>query len=353
MTRYALLTRGGDPHIWDFGSAAKHHRLNCPWLRQENIHAGMIGLRGRGRPGRRPVPGRRRARSRDILRAEGVADMPLGVDLVEPPMLAALEAEGITRPGRPAGDARRARGQVARRDHPAEHGLRHGRRRLPVHLASSSSRASARASSSPTSPSSCSTWARSTSTTSTPCRASAAARTRTSSATGSSGPATRPSSTSSTRSSATRPATTARSRSARANDAQRDAYKQAREWIDASIELMKPGVTHGPGRQGLAEGRGVRVLERDGVLRAPVRAQRRAVPPRAADHQPAQLARPPGRAQGGHGHRARDVLPGQGRLLRGADRGGGRRHRRRPAGHHASSRRTSCSSRTRTEDRAR
>ncbi len=34
MTRYALLTRGGDPHIWDFGSAAKHHRLNCPWLRQ-------------------------------------------------------------------------------------------------------------------------------------------------------------------------------------------------------------------------------------------------------------------------------------------------------------------------------
>ena len=46
MTRYALLTRGGDPHIWDFGSAAKHHRLNCPWLRQENIHAGMVGLRG-------------------------------------------------------------------------------------------------------------------------------------------------------------------------------------------------------------------------------------------------------------------------------------------------------------------
>ena len=27
------------------------------------------------------------------------------------------------------------------------------------------------------------------------------------------------------------------------SDAQRDAYKQAREWIDASIELMKPGVT--------------------------------------------------------------------------------------------------------------
>jgi len=29
----------------------------------------------------------------------------------------------------------------------------------------------------------------------------------------------------------------------RASDAQRDAYKRAREWIDASIELMKPGAT--------------------------------------------------------------------------------------------------------------
>ena len=29
----------------------------------------------------------------------------------------------------------------------------------------------------------------------------------------------------------------------KANDAQRDAYKQAREWIDRSIELMRPGVT--------------------------------------------------------------------------------------------------------------
>ncbi|MQA73442.1 MAG: aminopeptidase P family protein, partial [Solirubrobacterales bacterium] len=28
MTRFALLTRGGEPHLWDFGSAAKHHRLN-------------------------------------------------------------------------------------------------------------------------------------------------------------------------------------------------------------------------------------------------------------------------------------------------------------------------------------
>src|SRR5262249_20819834 len=46
MTRYALLTRGGAPHLWDFGSAAKHHRLHAPWLPPENIKGGMVGLRG-------------------------------------------------------------------------------------------------------------------------------------------------------------------------------------------------------------------------------------------------------------------------------------------------------------------
>ena len=93
MTRYALLSRGGDPHIWDFGSAAKHHRLNCPWLRTENIHAGMIGLRGAVAPD----AGLFRAAAQEIagiLRAEGGRRHAVGVDLVEPPMVAALEAEG-------------------------------------------------------------------------------------------------------------------------------------------------------------------------------------------------------------------------------------------------------------------
>jgi Xaa-Pro aminopeptidase len=94
MTRYALLTRGGDPHIWDFGSAARHHRLNCPWMRPENVHAGMIGLRGAVAPD----AGLFRAAAREIaaiLKAEGAADMPIGVDILEPPMLAALTDAGV------------------------------------------------------------------------------------------------------------------------------------------------------------------------------------------------------------------------------------------------------------------
>ena len=31
LTRYSLLTGNGDPYIWDFGSAARHHKLYAPW----------------------------------------------------------------------------------------------------------------------------------------------------------------------------------------------------------------------------------------------------------------------------------------------------------------------------------
>jgi Xaa-Pro dipeptidase len=95
MTRFALLTRGGDPHLWDFGSAAKHHRLYCPWLPPENVRGGMIGLRGAVAP-EAGLFTRAAKEIKEILVAEGVADMPVGIDIVEPPMLAALEAQGIT-----------------------------------------------------------------------------------------------------------------------------------------------------------------------------------------------------------------------------------------------------------------
>ena len=95
MTRFALLTRGGAPHLWDFGSAAKHHRLYCPWLPPENVRGGMIGLRGAVAP-EAGLFTRAAREIAEILRDEGVADMPIGVDIVEPPMLAALEAAGIT-----------------------------------------------------------------------------------------------------------------------------------------------------------------------------------------------------------------------------------------------------------------
>ena len=94
LTRYCLLTGNGDPYVWDFGSAAKHHRLYAPWLHHDHCRAGLLGLRGAIHPN---VGLFRRAAEeiKSILVEEGVADMPLGVDVVEPPMLFELQRVGL------------------------------------------------------------------------------------------------------------------------------------------------------------------------------------------------------------------------------------------------------------------
>jgi len=94
LTRYSLLTGNGDPYIWDFGSAAKHHRLHAPWLHHDHCRAGLLGLRGA--TGADIMLFREAAREiRAILDEEGVGDMPLGLDVCEPPMLFELQKVGI------------------------------------------------------------------------------------------------------------------------------------------------------------------------------------------------------------------------------------------------------------------
>jgi len=94
LTRYSLLTGNGDPYIWDFGSAAKHHRLHAPWLHHDHCRAGLLGLRGA--VGADIELFRSAAREiKALLVEEGVADLPLGLDVVEPPMLFELQKLGI------------------------------------------------------------------------------------------------------------------------------------------------------------------------------------------------------------------------------------------------------------------
>ena len=94
LTRYSLLSGNGDPYIWDFGSAARHHRLHAPWLHHDHCRAGMLGLRGA--TGADITLFRNAAQEiKSILDAEGVGDMPLGVDMVELPMIFELQRAGI------------------------------------------------------------------------------------------------------------------------------------------------------------------------------------------------------------------------------------------------------------------
>ena len=94
MTRYALLTRDGEPMLWDFGSAARHHRLCSPWLAPENCHAGMLGMRGAIAPTVGLMESAVR-QIKELLTDAGVADAPVGVDIVEPPFLFEMQRQGL------------------------------------------------------------------------------------------------------------------------------------------------------------------------------------------------------------------------------------------------------------------
>jgi Xaa-Pro dipeptidase len=94
MCRFALLAGDGDPHLWDFGSAAAHHRIYAPWLKPSCCHAGMVGLRGTVSP----ESGLMEAAAKEIkaiLEDNGVAHLPVGIDLVEPAMLFELQKAGL------------------------------------------------------------------------------------------------------------------------------------------------------------------------------------------------------------------------------------------------------------------
>jgi Xaa-Pro aminopeptidase len=95
MSRYALLIRGEEPYIWDFGSAAKHHRLFAPWLVPEHSQAGMLGLRGAVAPDAGLMVSAI-TEIKGLLEDAGVAGMPVGVDIVEVPFIFELQHQGLT-----------------------------------------------------------------------------------------------------------------------------------------------------------------------------------------------------------------------------------------------------------------
>lgn len=103
MIRFSLLAQGGHPILWDFGSAARHHQLQCTWLDTafgedapvgSGARAGISTLRGAIQPPE--------SRAKDVAKKVfevlvqyGVQDQPLGVDIIELPVLLALQELGI------------------------------------------------------------------------------------------------------------------------------------------------------------------------------------------------------------------------------------------------------------------
>jgi Xaa-Pro aminopeptidase len=116
LIRFSLLTRQSDPISWDFGSAARHHALYNPWLDvttaeldadpnaphegarrprlEHGARAGISTLRGAFTPDAGIAEELARKIKRELEKF-GVADQPLGVDVIELPVLFALQQQGI------------------------------------------------------------------------------------------------------------------------------------------------------------------------------------------------------------------------------------------------------------------
>src|SRR5436305_4172961 len=94
LARFSLLPQNDEPIMWDFGSAARHHKLYCPWLGDDRARAGISTQRG----AMSPEAGRAEDVAKKIrieLEERGLLNEPIGVDVVEMPVLFALQAEGI------------------------------------------------------------------------------------------------------------------------------------------------------------------------------------------------------------------------------------------------------------------
>jgi Xaa-Pro aminopeptidase len=95
MSRFALLPQKDEPILWDFGSAAKHHQLYAPWMGgAERSRPDPTLLRG----AISPQTGRAHDVAKKIfveLEKRGLHKEPLAVDIIEIPILHALQELGI------------------------------------------------------------------------------------------------------------------------------------------------------------------------------------------------------------------------------------------------------------------
>ncbi len=92
--RFALLFREDDPILWDFGSAAKHHQLYCPWLPETSWRAWVPPMRG-AMPDSTGVPDALAELVARELRERGLQNEPIGVDVPDYTTVLALGRQGI------------------------------------------------------------------------------------------------------------------------------------------------------------------------------------------------------------------------------------------------------------------
>src|SRR3954451_19347294 len=92
--RFVLLPRGADPMLWDFGSAARHHQLYAPWLPESSWRAGVTSMRG-AMPTETGVPDAMAAKILHELEERGLKGEQVGIDMSDMVTLQALHRAGV------------------------------------------------------------------------------------------------------------------------------------------------------------------------------------------------------------------------------------------------------------------
>jgi len=93
LVRFSLLPQDDEPILWDFGSAARHHQIYCPWL-GERSRAGISTLRGATHPGSGLADDVAKKIKLELEKRH-LQNEPVGVDVIEMPVLFALQAQGV------------------------------------------------------------------------------------------------------------------------------------------------------------------------------------------------------------------------------------------------------------------
>jgi len=93
LVRFSLLPQDDEPIMWDFGSAARHHQIYCPWL-GERSRAGISTLRGATHPGSGLAENVAKKIKFELEKRQ-LHNEPVGVDVIEMPVLFALQTQGL------------------------------------------------------------------------------------------------------------------------------------------------------------------------------------------------------------------------------------------------------------------
>jgi len=94
--RWCLLPRDGEPILYEVGTAAVVKRELCPWLKPENIRPAVAWNRGANvRPVNIELSRNAATEIKAVLKEHNVADMPIGLDEMEMYLLQGLQDAGL------------------------------------------------------------------------------------------------------------------------------------------------------------------------------------------------------------------------------------------------------------------